>query len=70
VGHDELALESLRQAVELDPNNPRYLDMLVEFGVKCGNKEIAEEAWQQLRMVNSENGKMTALRDSIDQMPS
>jgi len=44
--------------------------MLIEFGVKCGNKEIAEDAWHKLRMVNPENSKLAVLKDKIDQMPS
>ena len=70
LGKNEPALEAVRQAVDLEPQNPKYLDMLVEVSVKCGNKESANEAYQQLRMANPENNKLAVLKDKINQMPS
>lgn len=62
------ALESISQAVELEPENPRYLDKLIEIGVLCGRKDIAEDGYQRLRMVNPENKKLDVFKDKIRQM--
>lgn len=62
------AQEAVKQAVELEPQNPRYLDMMVEVSIKCGDKQSAEESFQRLRMVNPENQKLDVLRERIGEM--
>lgn len=62
------ALEAMLQAVELEPENPRYLDRLIEISVLCGRKDIAEDGYQRLRMVNPENKKLDVFKDKIRQM--
>lgn len=69
INRNETALEAIKQAVELEPCNPKYLDMQVELGVLCGDKKLAEETYQQLRMVNPENQKLAVLKDKIENMP-
>lgn len=70
INRNDTALEAVRQAVELEPCNPKYLDMQVELSVLCGDKKLAEETYQQLRMVNPENQKLAVLKDKIENMPS
>lgn len=62
------ALEAILQAVELEPENPRYLDRLIEISVLCGRKDIAEDGYQRLRMVNPENKKLEVFKDKIRQL--
>ncbi|MFZ2190353.1 MAG: tetratricopeptide repeat protein [Candidatus Magasanikiibacteriota bacterium] len=62
------AIEAISQAVELEPQNPKYLDRMVEISVLCGNRKMAEESYQKLRMVNPENQKLPLLKDKIDNM--
>jgi len=62
------ALEAVTQAVELEPENPRYLDKLIEISVLCGRKDIAENGYQRLRMVNPENKKLDVFKDKIRHM--
>lgn len=64
----DTAQEAVKQAVELEPQNPKYLDMLVEVSIKCGDKPSAEDAFQRLRMVNPENQKLEVLRGRIESM--
>ena len=64
----EPACDAIQQAVELEPQNPKYLDKLVEISVLCGDKKKAEEAYNQLRMVNPENQKLVVFKDKIDQL--
>lgn len=68
VGHPELALEAMRQAVELEPRNPKYLDFLAENAILCGDRKVAEKAYEDLRLVNPENQKLSELRAKIDKI--
>jgi len=68
VGHPELALEAMRQAVELEPRNPKYLDFLAENAILCGDRKVAEKAYEELRLVNPENQKLSELRAKIDKI--
>lgn len=67
-GHLDLALDSAGQAVELEPKNPKYLDLLVETAIICGNQEIAEKNFNELRLVNPENNKLDELKEKIDKL--
>lgn len=62
------ALEAILQAVELESENPKYLDMMAETAILSGNKTVAERAYQDLRMVNSDNQKLALLKDKIEKM--
>lgn len=64
----EGALEAASQASELEPENQVYLDKVVDISVKCGNKEIAEEYYQKLRMLDPNNNRLVVLRGKIDQV--
>lgn len=60
------ALSAVEQAVELEPQNPKYLDMLTELSIMSGEKEKAEAAYEKLRMSNPDNNKLEAFRDRIN----
>jgi tetratricopeptide (TPR) repeat protein len=68
VGQPELALEAIRQAVELEPRNPKYLDLLIENAILCADKKMAEKAYEDFRLVNPENQKLLELRARIDKI--
>ncbi len=59
------ALEAIGQAVELEPQNPKYLDNLIELAIMVGNKELADESYKKLRMVNPNNQKLPLFKEKI-----
>lgn len=61
----QTALEAWHQAVELEPQNPKYLDNLIETAIMVEQKEIAQKYLQELRRVNPENKKITVFQDKI-----
>ena len=67
-GQTELAKEASEQAVELEPKNPKYLDFLVENAILCADRQTAEKAYEELRLVNPENQKLSELRAKIDKI--
>lgn len=65
VDQPDVAMESIRQAVELEPQNPKYLDLLIETAIICCDKDKALHAYDKLRMVNPDNHKLDGFRDRI-----
>jgi tetratricopeptide (TPR) repeat protein len=59
------ALEALSQALELESENPKYLDNIIELAIMMNNKELAEEYYKKLRLVNSHNQKLLIFKDKI-----
>ncbi|MBU0546379.1 tetratricopeptide repeat protein [Patescibacteria group bacterium] len=64
----EIAREAIVQAVELEPKNPKYLDLLLEIAIICGDKKLSQEGLNELRLVNPENQKLDEFRMRIAQM--
>jgi len=62
------AFESSRRTVELEPNNPKFLDALVEASIVAGKREWAVETLEKLRSVNPENQKLAEVTSRIDAM--
>ncbi len=57
-GEQKRLLEYLAKIIELDPNNPRYLDLLIERAIMLGNRRLARQGLDRLRRVNPENKKI------------
>lgn len=68
IGEQATALEAVRQAVDLEPQNPKYLDMMVEISILSLRKDAAEAAFEALRMANPENQKLAAFKDRIEKI--
>lgn len=64
----EVAKEAIIQAVELEPQNPKYLDLMIETAILCKDKALAEEGFASLRLVNPENQKLESLKDRIGKL--
>lgn len=62
------AKEAIMSAVELEPKNPKYLDLLVEIGILCGDKDLAVKGVHELRLVNPKNQKLQVFNDRIKEM--
>lgn len=65
VKQPQIAKEALLPAVELEPKNPKYLDLLAEIAILCNDKPLAERALKELRMANPDNQKLESLRMRI-----
>lgn len=51
-------LEHLSRIVELEPSNPKHLDLLIENAIMLGNKRLARQGLDRLSKVNPENKKI------------
>jgi len=63
------ALEYGRQALDAEPNNPRYLDLILSLSIMKKDKKSALDAWQRLASVNPENNKLPELHAKIEELP-
>lgn len=68
LGDSSAAFENCRKAVELEPNNPKFLDALVDASIVAGKHDWAAETLEKLEKVNPENQKLTELSDRIEAM--
>lgn len=68
VKQPDIAKEVVQQALELEPKNPKYLDLLIETGIQCGDKDLATQAYNELRLVNPDNQKLANFHDQINRM--
>ncbi len=66
VEQPEVAKEAILQAVELEPRNPKYLDLLIKIMILCGDKDLALQAYQELRLVNPNNQKLADFHERIN----
>ncbi len=63
------ALEYGRQALDAEPNNPRYLDLILDLSIIKKDKKLALETWGKLALANPDNNKLGTLKEKIDLLP-
>lgn len=68
MGQYDAALEAISQAVELEAQNPKYLDNFIELSIMSENLPLAEEGYAALRIVNPDNQKLRVFRDRMDKL--
>ena len=66
LGLNDEALEYIRQALDAEPNNPRYLDLILDLSIMRKDKKLALESWEKLAAVNPENNKLPEWRAKIE----
>lgn len=64
-GNLDAALENIREALELEPNSPRYLDLILYLSIMRKDKALAQESWDKLAAVNPENQKLEKWKGKI-----
>jgi len=68
VNQPEVAKEAVKEACDLEPKNPRYLDLLIETAIICGDKLLAEKTFEELRLVNPNNNKLIDFKERITKL--
>ncbi len=62
------AIVNFNKALEIEPNNPRYLDTLLETSIINKDKINATVAFEKLSEVNPENQKLKDFKEQIDNL--
>jgi len=67
-GDNKGALDNVREALEYEPNSPRYLDLILDLSIIEKDKELAQASLSKLAVVNPENQKLNDLQDRINEL--
>src|SRR3989344_6860539 len=62
----QYALPNFQKAVELESNNPRFLDLLLKISIIVRNKNLARQVFHSLRQADPDNQKLPGLKVEID----
>ena len=62
------ALDHIRESLEFEPNQPRYLDLAIGLAIKQPDKKFAAEMLERLREVNPENAKLIDWAREIEEI--
>ena len=62
----EDAKQNIQEALDLEPNNPRYLDLILDLSIMKKDKESALYYLEKLAEVNPENNKLNELSERIE----
>ncbi len=68
VGDIDAALENIREALDIEGNSPRYLDLILDLSIIKKDKELATASLERLAGVNPENNKIEEWRNIIDKL--
>jgi len=64
------ALNNFQKSVELEPHNPRFLDLLLKICIILKNKNLAQKAFISLEKADPENQKLSELKKEINAINS
>lgn len=67
-GDTEEAAEKIGQALSIEPNNPRYLDMMLEISIINKDKIKALDALDKLKEANPDNQKLADFKEEIEKL--
>lgn len=62
------AIKSYQDALNLEPNNPKYVSALLELSIEARNKSLAVRTFDKLKQVNPENEKLDELEKEVNNM--
>ena len=62
------ACENVLESLKIEPNNPRYLDTLLEISILKKDKDLANAAYERLEAVNPENQKLSDWKEQLDNL--
>lgn len=65
---NSLASANFKKAAELEPNNPRFLDLFLKISIILKDKDLAVEAFNNLEKSDPDNQKLAEIREEIDSL--
>ena len=61
----DTAFEDISLALDREPNNPRYLDLILDLSIMRKDKETAERFFEKMATINPENSKLQTWLEEI-----
>ncbi len=68
LNHAQLAFDKFKLALELEPNNPRYLDKMVDVCIMMKDAPTSRQYCQRLEAVNPGNKKLKEIKNKIREL--
>ncbi len=62
------AISYAKKAIEIEPLNPRYLDILIELAIIIEDKSLAIRSLDKLKQTDPKNQKISQLEDKISEI--
>lgn len=62
------AVNNYQKAVGFEPNNPRFLDLLLKISIMLKNKPLAKEVFAALKKANPDNKKLSELETEVSSL--
>jgi len=67
-GNFDAAFDNILEALELEPNSPRFLDLILDLSIIRKDKEAAQKYLEKLAAVNPENNKLNNIVAEIESL--
>jgi len=64
----EKALDCYLKANAIEPNNPKYLDKVVELAIAFGDRGLAKKTYKRLKEINPGNAKLSDFARALEKM--
>lgn len=68
LGKDNKALDAYLKATSVDPNNPKYLDKLLEMSIIVKDRGLAKSTLNNLKKINPDNAKLVDWQQAIENL--
>jgi Flp pilus assembly protein TadD len=65
-GNFDAAFDNVSEALEFEPNSPRYLDLILDLSIMRKDKESAVKYLEKLSISNPENQKLAEIREEVE----
>lgn len=62
------ALDAFLKANAILPNNPKFLDKVIDLAINAGDYGLAKKTYKRLKEINPENAKLEQFRQALEKM--
>jgi len=69
MGKFDKALDANLKANAILPNNPKYLDKVIDLAISVGDKGLAKKTYKRLKEINPKNAKLEQFREALEKLP-
>jgi tetratricopeptide (TPR) repeat protein len=68
-GKPTYALANFQKAVDLEPENPRFLDLLLKISIILKDKALALSVFNKMQIADPDNQKLPEIKEEIEELP-
>jgi len=63
------ALDAYLKANAILPNNPKFLDKVIDLAISVEDRGLAKKTYNRLKEINPENAKLEQFREALEKLP-